>query len=255
MFFRSDRESLSNVTSTINYLPPNSNINTYRLMTLYPYATQGNGENGLNANVFYTIKKKTPLGGKYGTKVSMDFAYITGIKSTPISMREYDSQFLAFSDSVNYINLNVEVSKRVSRTFQYVAGFGYIKYNRDIIEGIPGAGFVKSMTVFTDFTYRLKNKKSIRGELQHMFSEQFLGSWLFALAEYGWSANWSAYISDEWNYDNSLHYYSIGFNYRKGSTAVGLSYVRERSGLICVGGICRFVPASNGARISINTSF
>ena len=29
MFFRSDRESLSNVTSAINYLPPNSNVNTY----------------------------------------------------------------------------------------------------------------------------------------------------------------------------------------------------------------------------------
>lgn len=257
MFFRSDRESSSNVTSSINYLPPNSNINTYRLTTLYPYAVQGNGENGINVDLFLNIKKGTPLGGKYGTKIATDFSYITSLKaeSSVIGGLQNDPSFLAFSDSLYYANWNVEVTKRVNKQLRYAAGWSYINYNRDIIEGIPGSGFVKSLTFFTDITYRLPERRFIRTELQHLSTRQHLGNWAFALVEYGWSSKLSSYLSDEWNYDNSVHYYSIGFNYRKKATAVGLSYVRERSGLICVGGVCRFVPASNGFRVQVNTSF
>ncbi len=256
MFFRSDRESLSNVTSGINYLPPNSNVNTYRLTTLYPYATQGNGENGINADLFFNIKKGTPLGGKYGTKIATDISYITALKTEDGSgLPNAEVVELAFSDSLFYVNWNFEVTKRVNRQLRYAAGWSYIKYNQDVIEGIPGSGFVNSFTLFTEVSYRLPERRFIRTELQHMSANQHFGNWLFALVEYGWSPKLSTYISDEWNYDNSIHYYSVGANYRKGPLSVGLSYVRERSGLICVGGICRFVPASNGFRVQVNTSF
>lgn len=253
MFFRSDRESSSNITSGINYLPPNSNINTYRLTTLYPYATQGNGENGINVDLFYNIKKGTPLGGKYGTKLASDFSIIKSLETD--GPPEDQANFLAFSDSTYYANWNFEMTKRVNKQLRYVAGWSYIKYNRDVIEGIPRSGFVKSLTFFTDITYRLPNRRFIRTELQHLSTQQHLGNWAFGLVEYGWSSKFSTYISDEWNYDNSVHYYSLGLNYRKGPTSIGLSYVRERSGLICVGGVCRFVPASNGFRLQLNTSF
>ncbi len=253
MFFRSDRESSSNITSGINYLPPNSNINTYRLTTLYPYATQGNGENGVNVDVFYNIKKGTALGGKYGTKLASDFSIIKGLKTD--GPPEDPARFLSFSDSTYYANWNLEITKRVNKKLRYVAGWSYIKYNRDVIEGIPRSGFVNSLTFFTDITFRLPKRRFIRTELQHLSTKQHLGNWAFGLVEYGWSSNLSTYISDEWNYDSSVHYYSLGLNYRKGPTSVGISYVRERSGLICVGGVCRFVPASNGFRLQVNTSF
>ena len=104
MFFRSNRESFSNVTSNINYLPPNSNVNTYRLTTLYPYAVQGNGENGINVDVFFNLNKGTTLGGKYGTKVATDVSYITSLKSDVPSMSGVfeNPKFLAFSDSLYY---------------------------------------------------------------------------------------------------------------------------------------------------------
>lgn len=257
MFFRSDRESLSNITSGINYLPPNSNVNTNRLTTLYPYAVQGNGENGINIDLFYNIKKGTPLGGKYGTKIATDFSYITSPKGNNFSISGLveNPEILAFSDSLYYANWNVEISKRVNRKLNYSAGWSYINYNREIIEGIPNVGFVKSLTFFTDITLRLPKRKFIRTELQHMSAKQHFGNWAYALVEYGWSPKLSTYISDEWNYTNEIHYYSFGFNYKKKTTTVGLSYVRERAGLICVGGICRFVPASNGVRLQVNTTF
>lgn len=257
MFFRSNRESFSNVTSNINYLPPNSNVNTYRLTTLYPYAVQGNGENGINVDVFFNLKKGTTLGGKYGTKVATDVSYITSLKSDEPSMNGVfeNPKFLAFSDSLYYANWNVEITKRINTKLNTTFGWSYIVYNQDVIEGIPNSGFIKSLTFFSDLTLRLPKRRFLRGELQHLSSKQHLKNWAFALLEYGWSSQFSSYISDEWNYSNNLHYYAIGLNYKKNATSVGLSYGRERSGLICVGGVCRFVPASNGLRVQISTSF
>ena len=41
----------------------------------------------------------------------------------------------------------------------------------------------------------------------------------------------------------------------KNATRIALSYGRQREGLLCVGGVCRYVPAATGASISISTSF
>jgi hypothetical protein len=43
--------------------------------------------------------------------------------------------------------------------------------------------------------------------------------------------------------------------YIKGSTRFTVSYGRQRAGLFCVGGVCRFVPANNGLTLSFTQSF
>ncbi len=50
-------------------------------------------------------------------------------------------------------------------------------------------------------------------------------------------------------------YYYVGAAYRVNSTRVGLSYGRQRGGLVCVGGVCRFVPESTGLGLTVSTSF
>ncbi|MCT4623955.1 MAG: DUF6029 family protein, partial [Schleiferiaceae bacterium] len=40
-----------------------------------------------------------------------------------------------------------------------------------------------------------------------------------------------------------------------GPTRVQLGYGRQPSGIFCVGGVCRFVPASNGLQMSITSNF
>ena len=55
MSYRSDRTATGNSLS-INYLPAINKTLTYRLSTLYPYATQPNGEMGLSGEVYYAIK-------------------------------------------------------------------------------------------------------------------------------------------------------------------------------------------------------
>jgi len=42
-------------------------------------------------------------------------------------------------------------------------------------------------------------------------------------------------------------------SFTKGSGRIMVSYGRRREGLLCVGGVCRLVPAATG--LTINTTF
>ena len=67
MFYQSDRSSPTPFDLNINFLPPLTKQHTYNLpATLYPYATQPNGEVSGQGEVFYKWKKGSNLGGKYG---------------------------------------------------------------------------------------------------------------------------------------------------------------------------------------------
>lgn len=61
--FRSNRNASLN-DLLINYLPPLTPQHTYRLATLYPYATQPTGEMGAQLDLFYNAAEETLLGGK-----------------------------------------------------------------------------------------------------------------------------------------------------------------------------------------------
>jgi len=62
-----------------------------------------------------------------------------------------------------------------------------------------------------------------------------------------------------YNYSNDnkfdkIHYYNFGSSYNMGKTRLSLNYGRQRGGLVCIGGICRFVPNSTGLSIILNIS-
>ena len=65
---------------------------------------------------------------------------------------------------------------------------------------------------------------------------------------------------DQYNYGNpsdelQLHYAYGSFGYIKDATRISIGYGRQREGLFCVGGVCRYVPASNGLTLSFTHSF
>ena len=64
MFFQSDRAAPTPFDLNVNFLPPLTKQHTYNLpATLYPYATQPNGEVAGQGEVFYRWKKGSKLGG------------------------------------------------------------------------------------------------------------------------------------------------------------------------------------------------
>ncbi|WP_338105760.1 DUF6029 family protein [Psychroserpens algicola] len=95
--------------------------------------------------------------------------------------------------------------------------------------------------------------------MSHQLSER-AEDWAGGTIEYNFNSRLSIYANDIWNYgnpdeDNQIHYYTFGGSYTKGATRVMASYGRQRGGLVCVGGICRFVPENTGFSLSLSTSF
>jgi hypothetical protein len=93
-----------------------------------------------------------------------------------------------------------------------------------------------------------------------MWADSDLKNWAGAMAEFNFNSKLSFYVYDMYNYGNDdkekqIHYYNLGGSYRKGSSRIALNYGRQRGGLVCVGGVCRFVPQSKGISLSLSTTF
>ena len=106
-------------------------------------------------------------------------------------------------------------------------------------------------------TRRFDNGKALRLVAQHLWSEDDRKNWAAGVIEYNFSTRLAVYAADNWNYGgtNETHYYSIGGSYSKGNTRLGLNYGRQRGGLICIGGVCRFVPENTGLSANLTVAF
>jgi hypothetical protein len=150
-------------------------------------------------------------------------------------------------------------------------GTQYLEYNTTLYQAHP-ASTLYAITPFTELTYRLTEKKSLRAEVQYMFTHQDYGSWIFALLEYNLAPKWSVSASDMYlvtpnnNADNpnytgnnfeqkSNHYYNFFTSYTKGSNRFSIAYVKQVDGINCSGGVCRYEPAFSGLKASITSTF
>ncbi|PID95507.1 MAG: hypothetical protein CSA94_01255 [Bacteroidetes bacterium] len=269
--FTSIRSPKEGKAPTINFLPPLAYQHTYSLLALYPYSTQPNGEIGFSAEVFYNMPKKSLLGGKYGTKISLNYSRIHGldkekvadtININQIGTDGYTSEFFKLGDVKFYEDISVKINKKVSRNFKFIAGYSYQDYNFDVVnENIEdGKTMYRSHMGFLDMTFKLDRKKSLRTELQYLATKQDSGHWALAMVEYSVAPHWFFTAQDQVNFnnpqsDNIYHYYMFGVAYVHKATRLAVSYGRTREGVLCVGGVCRQVPASSGLTLTLTSNF
>ncbi len=265
MSFRSDRNGiLSDVQ--INFLPALTKTHTYNLVaTLYPYAAIPQGEVAYQADIMYKIPKKTLLGGRYGTKISVNAAVAMDINRNYISndslLRGYTATpFDANIDSFFFHDFNIEISKKFNKKWSMV--FTYYNQNFNAFANLvtDKVGYIRSNIVVADVTYKIKRKHSIRGELQGLFTPDDQGDWATAILEYTISPHWTFGGVMQWNYGNPVAsdralYPLAVISYVDGPTRFMLNIGKQRAGLFCVGGVCRQVPASNGFTFNFTHSF
>ncbi|MFC2131672.1 DUF6029 family protein [Bacteroidota bacterium] len=278
MDIRSDRNELGNQL-LMNFLPPLTKQHTYALASMYPYATQLNGEAGFQAEAVYTIPRKTIIGGQYGTNISLNYSQVNSIVKNPVDVDTitgqvftYDSPFFEFGDDTYFREFNLEITRKFSKEFKTVFTYLNQLYDRDVLESEGSAhyGKVHSDILIADLTYKFTSKYALRTEIQHMWATQDsiaevdgdkqYGDWLAVLMEMTISPNWYISLTDQWNYGNDeedlkIHYITGAVTYVHDATRVSLGFGRQREGIICVGGVCRQVPASNGFFMSISSSF
>ena len=270
MSFRSRRregESETTTASFINHLPAFTMDQTYALAAMYPYATYPDGEWAYQAEIGYNFKRRTLLGGKYGTNVRVNFSHIRGIERDPINgggagTDGYSSAFWKWGDDgMYYQDINVQIEKRVTRSFNihlmYMNQFYNNVINR-IAEGelSDNKKYVHSDIFVLDAKYKFNNKFTLRGELQYLSTDEDLGDWWYGLLELSILPNWMFTIADMYNSGvTDIHYYQGLVTYSAGSHRIQLGYGRTRAGYNCAGGVCRYVPSSKGVTISYNYNF
>lgn len=260
MNFRSDRTAQNN-DLLINYLPALTRQHTYNLAaTIYPYATQPNGEMAYQGDITYTLKKDSKLGGKYGTTILVNYAAANGLDTTTLaSGLGYKANYTKLG-KVYYKDFNVEIQKKVSKPLKFTFFYANFVYDKDVAQGKVNEGKVYANIEVLEFTYKFNDKHALRMEFQGLQTKQDHGDWATIVAEYTISPKWFFSTVNQYNYGNHIKaerlFYPIGqIGFIKNSTRITLGYGRQRAGIFCIGGICRVVPASNGATISISSSF
>lgn len=264
MSFRSDRDAALQ-DLLINYLPALTKQHTYNLLaTLYPYATQPNGEIAFQADLIYNFKKESLLGGKYGSNIQVNYATANALSTEKLN--DMDSKRLGYKSDytdvgeVYFKDFNITLNKKFSNKVKGIFMYSNIVYNTDVILGKVGEKTVYADVAVADITYKFSMRKALRIEAQHLSTDQDKGDWATLLFEYSYSPHWFIAVMDQYNYGNKyeeeqIHYYNVSAGYINRGNRISMSFGRQRAGLFCVGGICREVPASNGLYLSITSSF
>ena len=262
MAYRSQR-SREGMAAYINHMPAFAYQHTYALPALYPYATQNaDGEWALQGEIGYTFKRKTALGGKYGTKVKLNVSHIRALDKQPVETSfgtfmgtdGYTGSFFKMGRELYYQDINLQLEKRITKDLKLNAMYMNQQYNQTVVEG--EGGMIRSNIGVLEGQYKINNRYTLRCELQYLDTRQDEGDWCFALVELSALPYLMFTVSDMWNCgETNLHYYmgSVTFNYE--AHRLMLSYGRTRAGFNCAGGVCRYVPASRGVQLSYNYNF
>lgn len=268
--FFSQRNLAGNIYNegVLNYLPALTRQFDYSLTNIYVYAAQSNisfepnrnkaGEIGGQVDIFYNFKKETPLGGKYGTNISVNFSRWYGLGGKYIAAeRKYKAGKLGTGEKY-YRDASLEVRKKWNTKWSSILTYQNQFYNARFVE--EALGEVNAHTLVIDNTLRFRKSKSIKLQLQHQWADGLFKNWAATQLEYNFSTKFSIFGIDLYNYGNTnigdrLHFYNAGAVYKNNAGRIQASYGRQRGGLICVGGVCRYVPESAGLNISFNYSF
>ena len=258
---------------TLNYIPAISKQHAYTLAAFYPFATQPLGELGFQGEINYTFKKKSKLGGKYGTQFGINYSRINGLNGGPSELtinRDHTPMFFSvINEELYFRDLNFDLKKKISKKVKVMLNYLDMIYNKDVIEGKIIGKNVHARIGIAEVNYKIKPKHTLRSEFQYLSidkSDKYYkdqGDWVMGLLEYTFSPHWFFAFVDQYNggytsegktYE-AVHYLNISCGYSKGTNRFELGYGKVREGIFCVGGVCRNVPSSNGFTLNITSSF
>ena len=264
MAYRSQR-SMNGNSVFINNMPAFAYQHTYALAALYPYATQAaGGEWAFQGEVGYNFARRTPLGGKYGTKLKVNFSHVRSLDKEDVDAavgtslygtKGYKSKFIKVGGETYYQDINVQMEKKLTKAFKLNLMYMNQRFNDAVIRQEDN-GMIKSHIAVAEGKYQFNNKLTLRAEAQYLATKQDEGDWTYGLLELSVLPYFMFTVSDMWNNgESNVHYYmgSVTFNYKAHRLMAG--YGRTRAGYNCSGGVCRYVPATRGFQMSYNFNF
>lgn len=271
MWFFSDREAAGNDynANIINFIPALTKQHDYLLTNIYVYQAQPMvsinsslgkaGEIGGQFDVYYNFKEGSALGGKYGTKLAMNASYWANLKGEYQNSPklDYKADYFGFGEKY-FSDVSVEIRKRLNPKLNTIFTYVNQYYNKEYLEG--EGNIIETNIIVAEANYKINQKRSLRFVAQHLWTQDDKKDWAGGTLEFNVNPKLSFYVSDMYNYgndlkDNRVHYYNVGGSFTKGAHRLAINYGRQRGGIICVGGVCRYVPPSTGLSASISIVF
>lgn len=226
--------------NALNYIPALTRQHTYALANLEPHQVNTHSELAAQADAYYSIRNKKDRRNFWRFHSNFSMAY--------------NQEF----GNLTWMDFNVDVERQWNRNWK--ATFMYSMQKRNPMKGYMDIIYTSNIFV-ADVTHKIDNKNSVRAELQYLYSNDYEGDWVAALVEYNLSPSWSFFVSDMYNhqrietYNEKINYYSVGASYTYDRVRAQLSYGRNRAGMICSGGVCRYTPAYTGFNLLLSASF
>ncbi len=245
----------SSLVNMINYIPALCTQYTYMLAGIHPYHAMpgdglADGETGGQVDIFYRFRRGTPLGGRRGTRVHMNFSTYYSIAGPG----SYRPAGLLMRD------LSADVEKAFSARLK-----ANLLYSLQEFSPSYGTDDTRNRAhiLVADVLYKFTDAFSVRTELQYLFTKQYFsvlpresGDWAAALLELNFAPSWSVYFADMCNVGGTRNnYYNTGVSFTRAPFTVSLSWGRYKAGFLCSGGVCRMVPAYTGGGLNVNISF
>jgi Family of unknown function (DUF6029) len=247
MDYRSERNAELG-SLLVNYIPALTRQHDYLLANIYVYNAQVNGEAGGQLDLYYSFPKGSALGGKYGTRVALNLSRYNSLRNPGKVLNPGNTEY--------FHDYNLEIKKKWSNAWRTNLTLYHIGYNKSVIEGGSGDTLNAGIVVL-ETTYKYSKRNSFRFELQHLSTTKDKKNWAALVTELNFASRWSAFVADMYNYgaDKKVHYFQLGGSFTQGPTRFILSYGRQRPGLLCLGGVCRIVPAASGLNATLFTTF
>lgn len=241
---------IDDINNNLNYLPSLTKQHTWLVSSIYPGVCENKHEIGGQLGINYLFKKGTSLGGKYGTSVFLNGSMYKDLFYANFTPGEsFKAKFIDFGGQKQYSDINVTIEKKLSKTVKGTVAF-ISQYNLQ-----QGAYAVKTKILATDFLFKLNTKSALRTELQHMWNKLEEKNWAAALAEYSYG-KFSFFATDLTDYQTAkIHYYNLGGSYSANAQRIMISFSKQRAGLLCVGGVCRYVPSYMGFTLGYTYNF
>ena len=230
--------------NTLNYIPALTRQHTYMLANLEPHQVNTHHELAAQTDLYYSIRHKKDRRNFWRFHLNASVAQNTE------------------TQNLSWLDVNFDIERQWNKDWK--ATFLYSMQKRNPEKGVRDIIFTSHIFV-ADLTHKIDRRNSLRAELQYLSSNDYEGDWAAALVEYNMAPALSIFVSDMYNLQRvetdhnrnleKLHYYSIGASYTIGNTRAQLSYGRNRAGMVCSGGVCRYTPAYTGFNLLLSTSF
>jgi hypothetical protein len=248
----------------VNYLPALTKQHNLIVSNIYVYQSQPQlnfippgkaGEIGQQIDVFYKFKDNSSLAGKFKTELSFNYSSWYGLDATfDFENLKYSAEYFSYGTKY-YSDLNFELRNEWSNNWSTTLTMIHQFYNKQFLESATGSA--SSNIVGLDVYYNWRGNKKFHLQLENLWNDDDKKNWAAILLEYYFYKHFSVYVSDLYNYGNEnsverIHYYNLGGSFRKNKMRFSINYGRQRGGLLCVGGVCRFVPNSNGLSFILN---